>query len=131
MFGISLILVRQRKIYEKSFTNCSWSHFNNNFWQKTSMQNSAYRKLLNLKFFQNLLCLYFHQILRKASRSLGNDNHHKQCWYMHKFQLLLPKISFLEGKLNNSLSVDPILRFFFNSQLPKILILKVVLQLER
>ena len=41
--------------FRKSFTNQSWRLFNVRFKPKPSMQNSAYRKLLDLKFFA--ICL--------------------------------------------------------------------------
>ena len=44
--------------FRKSFTNQSWRLFNVKFEPKPNMQNSAYRKLLDLKFFAIcLLCI--------------------------------------------------------------------------
>ena len=62
--------------FRKSFTNQSWRLFNVRFKPKPSMQNSAYRKLLDLKFFA--ICLL--QICIKCSKimEMSSDSNLKE-----------------------------------------------------
>ena len=57
VYIINNIYSKNRNIYQQNFSNCTWFFSNINFWVNANMQNSAYKKLLNLKLSRNSCCL--------------------------------------------------------------------------